>query len=128
MGGERILVVDEDDGSRGLLKELLESGGYIVWATNLPDEASRRLREGERVDALLFSAYKGGIELAKELAEDERLAGIPRMLVTGWSEKYLSRRVPGLGIAVNKILLEPFGMKDLLEGVRDLLQMGKTSD
>ncbi len=84
--GRRVLVVDDNCASRGLLEELLGFWKVTVAQASGVDTALASLRSAEsHFDAVLVDSDipgGGGSRLAGLLQEDSRLAGIPRVLLT----------------------------------------------
>jgi signal transduction histidine kinase len=116
-GGERILVVEDDDGVRAFMVECLKRLGYSV------TEASRG-REGLdhiRADApnLLIVDFAmpdlNGVEVVGEAREI--FPGLPIILATG----YADMDAVGQVIAPDRVLRKPFQLGDLERAVRDAL-------
>src|SRR4030095_4107790 len=64
-----LLVVDDDDALRGMLRELFQDEGYRVWDAPTA-EAARGLPRAHEVDAVLLDVNmpgKSGIDLVGEL-------------------------------------------------------------
>ena len=84
----RILMVDDDEGFLLAAGCLLEAAGYDV----TPAESAARARErlaAERPDRIVLDVLmpgEDGFTFADSLAKDEKLAGIPVVLVTAVAE------------------------------------------
>ena len=76
--GQRILVVEDEDGVRDIVCRILKKAGYDVYAAGDPQEALKLCRDGDlHVDALLSDVIMPGMsgtQLAVEL----------RKLRVGW--------------------------------------------
>jgi DNA-binding response OmpR family regulator len=121
---KRILVVEDHEDTLLFLRDLLEGEGYRVQtaATAAQAEASARI---ERPDLILLDVMLpdgDGVDLARSLSADSRLAGVPIVLVTALSFSTTleteARQVP----AVRRILYKPCRPRTLLEVVEDALQ------
>lgn len=83
----RVLVVDDDADTRGLLKMLLEGAGAVVQTAAGADEAMGRIREAppQVVVSDIGMPGKDGYEFIRQLRADRTLAtvGIAAIAVTG---------------------------------------------
>ena len=69
-GGETILLVEDDESVRALVRRILESAGYDVLLATRPSEAELLLAQADRVDLLLSDVVMpemSGFELAARL-------------------------------------------------------------
>ncbi|NCO69202.1 MAG: response regulator, partial [Acidobacteria bacterium] len=113
--GERILVVEDEEGPRAGLEELLTLLGYRVTAV-ASGEAALALGEDERCQLLLSDVMLpglGGPEVARALSE--RWLGLRVVLMSGYAEDEALRQ--RLGTAEMRFLQKPF---DLVTVAREL--------
>ena len=116
-GNERVLLVEDEDPVRELVRRVLESAGYEVLAAGLPSEAERLLDGGARVDLLLTDVVMpemSGYDLAARVLE--RRPEIRMLFMSGYSH-----RVPGAEIAKGELLKKPFAPEQLARAVRAAL-------
>lgn len=92
-----VLVVDDEPDTVAFLTTLLEDNGFATLSAG--DGAQARALLEERLPDLISldvtMPEKSGVRLYRELREDERLKGIPIIIVTGVSgdfEKFISSR------------------------------------
>jgi CheY-like chemotaxis protein len=81
-----ILVVEDDPSIRDSVAECLEDEGYVVARAANGAEALDLLAAGVQPQILLLDLHMpvmDGAELVAALEADERLRGIPRVLMTG---------------------------------------------
>lgn len=84
--GKDILLIEDDDGTRTDLAELLEEQGYAVTAVVHGKEALDRLASGFRPRIILLDLMMpvmNGWEFRAELLKDPSLAAIPVVLLSG---------------------------------------------
>ncbi|HET9552160.1 MAG TPA: response regulator [Anaeromyxobacteraceae bacterium] len=116
----RILVVDDNDALRENLAECLEGEGYHVAVAGDGRGALASLAQDPLPGVILIDMMMPGMsgpELVSRIRAEPRLAGIPVVLATGMS--------PARGsIPVDAILQKPFGINELLDTVRPLLERG----
>ncbi|HET6547578.1 MAG TPA: ATP-binding protein [Solirubrobacter sp.] len=120
-GSETIMVVEDDDGVRELVRLMLEANGYTVLAVETPDEAARVCTERPAaVDLLLTDVVMPEVN-GRVLAE--RLGALaPEMRIlfmSGYSDEAVHRHgVLGESAA---FLEKPFTERALTRKVREVL-------
>ncbi|HEX4913750.1 MAG TPA: response regulator, partial [Vicinamibacterales bacterium] len=92
----RVLVVDDDDDFRGLMKEQLQHAGYVVFDAR--DAASAiQIARNALPDVITVDLLMPGIDgwsLIQQLREEERLAAIPIVVVSGAADAKTSGKRP----------------------------------
>ena len=121
-GGERILLVEDEESYRAVAAEALRASGYEVDAVGGAMEAERRVRETPGGFALLFSDVAlgdgNGFDLANRvhaISPDLRV-----LLTSGYTDdaSQLSR-IRAAGIP---FIAKPYALPALLIAIRDLLR------
>jgi nitrogen-specific signal transduction histidine kinase/ActR/RegA family two-component response regulator len=115
--GERILVVDDEEGIRLLIRESLEAEGYEILEAD-DGVAALEVLDGAagRVDGLvtdLGMAEMGGAELLRRVREV--LPDLPVVVTTGYIDPSLTERLQSQG--VTEVLSKPFRMVELLSAL-----------
>jgi PAS domain S-box-containing protein len=117
-----ILLVEDDEMFRGLLRQVLESQGYKVFAAENPAVALQLAEtHGDNLDLLLSDLVMpggNGADLALKLGN--RYPALRVVLMSGYTDDALSSREADLTRA-DAFLEKPFATKDLLRLVRELL-------
>ena len=118
MSTARILVVDDDDAVRGVVKAVLERAGYqIVTASNGPDAIA--LVRAQAVDLVLLDIEMpgmNGFDVCGLLRADPVLRAIPVMMMTGRPIIGVLEKVQAVGAV--EFIPKPFDRHSLLEKVR----------
>ena len=115
-----ILVVDDDDKIRLLIKEYLSNKGYLVSTAENADKAKIK------IDIFNFNLIildvmmpgQSGYELTKELKASKN---IPIILLTAKGE--VENRIHGLEIGADDYIGKPFDPKELLLRVKNVIKM-----
>ncbi len=119
MERERILVVDDEQGMRLGLTEVLERGGYMATAVEHGRAALAALAEHSY--ALVISDMRmptmGGAELLA--AVQERHPGTPMVMMTAYGT--VEDAVSSMKLGASDFLTKPFAPQDLLHLVRRVL-------
>ena len=113
-----ILVVDDDNKIRSLIKQFLIEKGYIVSTAMDAEEAKIRIETFNFSIIILDVMMPGqsGYELTKELKESKN---IPIILLTAKGE--VENRIHGLELGADDYLGKPFEPKELLLRINNIL-------
>jgi PAS domain S-box-containing protein len=119
--GQRILVVEDEDGVRDIVCRILKKAGYDVHASGDPQEALKMCLDGNlHVDALLSDVIMPGLSGTQLAAELRRTRpGLPVLFMSG----YTSGPKPG-GQELPPdapLLYKPFQTDQLLQTLDQLL-------
>jgi DNA-binding NtrC family response regulator len=112
---KKILIVEDDEGTRGFLSTLLERTGYDVVATNSVQEGKSVLEEGHP-DLLITDIRLGAFNGLQLLAMSPRR--IPAIVTTGYPDSVLEAEARQAGA---KFLLKPIEPSVLLKLLSELL-------
>ena len=117
-----ILVVDDDDRIRNLLKEYLTDKKYIVSTAENAEQATIKL-DYLKFDILILDVMmpgQNGYELTKDL---KKKIEIPIILLTAKSE--VENRIKGLEIGADDYIGKPFEPKELLLRIKNIVKKNK---
>jgi DNA-binding response OmpR family regulator len=116
-----ILVVEDEDYLRGLIRLALERAGYRV--LDVADgEAALDAVARQRPDLILLDIALPGIDgfaVCQRLKEDPATSGIRILMLTAMSED--ADRQRGLGVRADGYVAKPFGPFALLARIKDEL-------
>jgi DNA-binding response OmpR family regulator len=119
MGASRILVVDDDDDIRGLLRALLERAGHEV-----SDAADGRagLRElyASSPDLVILDVAMPGLDGWATLERIREVTDVPVLMLTARDAEL--ERVRGLMGGADDYVVKPFGRQELIARVDVLLR------
>ena len=120
-----ILIVDDDDRIRGLLKDYLSENNYIVSTAENADEAKKKL-EYIKFDIIILDVMmpgQNGYELTKEIKKQIK---IPIILLTAKGE--VENRIKGLELGADDYIGKPFEPKELLLRIKNIINKNKKID
>lgn len=115
---KHVLIVDDDDRIRDLLKDFLSNNGYIVSTAENADQAQSRL-ENIKYDIIILDVMmpgQDGFELTKVIKKKVK---VPIILLTAKGE--VENRIKGLELGADDYLGKPFEPKELLLRVRNII-------
>lgn len=116
-----ILVIDDDDRVRTVLKEILMFGGHHVIEASDGILGMKYLEEGkfDMVLTDLGMPVMNGWEVAKWVKS--KIPQIPVGLITGWGTHLDEEKIRESG--VDLIIGKPFQMKEILEAVNHYIYL-----
>ena len=117
-----ILVVDDDDKIRSLIKEFLVAKGFII-STAINSKDAKLKIEMFNFNLIILDVMmpgQDGYELTKELKETRNTQII---LLTAKGE--VENRVHGLGLGADDYLGKPFDPQELLLRIKNIIKMSK---
>ena len=115
---KHILIVDDDDRIRSLLKDFLTVNNYIVSTAENAAQAKNKL-EYLKFDVIILDVMmpgQNGYDLTKEIKKDMK---IPIILLTAKGE--VENRIKGLEIGADDYLGKPFEPKELLLRIKNII-------
>jgi two-component system phosphate regulon response regulator OmpR len=120
-----ILVVDDDEGIRSLVKKYLNENKYLITTANSSEDAIEKVKiiKFDLIILDIMMPGKSGIEFIQEKKKD---LDTPVILLTAKGQA--SERVEGLEIGADDYLPKPFEPKELLLRIKNILDKTKRSD
>tara|TARA_B110001452_G_C15045789_1_gene365167 strand:+ start:11 stop:688 length:678 start_codon:yes stop_codon:yes gene_type:complete len=115
---KHILIVDDDDRIRDLLKEYLNENNYIVSTAENAENAKIKISQF-KFDLIVLDVMmpgQDGYDLTKEIKKDIK---IPVILLTAKDE--VENRIKGLEIGADDYLGKPFEPKELLLRIKNII-------
>lgn len=120
-----ILVVDDDDRIRSLLKDYLERNNYIVSTAENADQAKIKI-EYLKFDIIILDVMmpgQNGYELTREIKKKNN---VPIILLTAKGE--VESRIKGLELGADDYIGKPFEPKELLLRVKNVIKKNDKID
>lgn len=127
--GGSVLVVDDSELNRELLRGVLEAKGFIVRTADAGSEELIARIRSEPPDVVLLDVMMpgiNGIELCRRLKLDPATAHLPVLLVTSLSDR--SARLHGIAAGANEFLVKPIDTQDVVLRVRNALRTKRLMD
>ena len=120
-----ILVVDDDDRIRDLLKDYLTKNNYMVSTAENANEAKTKIEHFKFEIIILDVMMPGqnGYELTKEIKKHLK---IPIILLTAKGE--VENRIKGLELGADDYIGKPFEPKELLLRIKNIIEKNNKID
>ena len=120
-----ILVVDDDEGIRTLVKKYLNENSYLVTTANSAEDAYEKIQiiKFDLIILDIMMPGKSGLEFIKE---NQKKLDTPVILLTAKGEA--NERVEGLEVGADDYLPKPFEPKELILRIQNIIQKTKKSD
>ena len=121
MAGELILIVEDNEKNRKLVRDVLQVKGYKTVETESAEEGIRLAQESRPALVLMDLQLPGmnGIEALARLRADERTKGIPVIAVT--ASAMTQNREQILAAGFDGYQTKPISVREFLETVRAVL-------
>ncbi len=114
-----ILIVDDDDRIRSLLKDYLSTNSYFVSTAENADDAKTKIKYF-KFDIIILDVMmpgQSGYDLTKEI---KKSLNIPIILLTAKSE--VENRILGLELGADDYIGKPFEPKELLLRIKNIIK------
>ena len=113
-----ILLVDDDEGIRTLVKKYLNENSFLVSTADSAENASEKVKiiKFDLIILDIMMSGKSGLDFIKEHKKD---LDTPVILLTAKGEA--SERVEGLELGADDYLAKPFEPKELILRIKNIL-------
>ena len=113
-----ILVVDDDDGIRKLVKQYLSQNNFLVSTANSAEDAEKKI-ELFKFDLIVLDVMMPGKSGIEFISENKKKIQTPIILLTAKGET--ADRIQGLEIGADDYLPKPFEPKELTLRIESIL-------
>ena len=120
-----ILVVDDDDGIRSLVKKYLNENNFLVTTSNSAESALEKT-EIIKFDLIVLDVMMPGKSGLEFIQEHKEKIQTPIILLTAKGEA--SERVEGLELGADDYLPKPFEPKELILRIKNILYKTKKTN
>jgi diguanylate cyclase (GGDEF)-like protein len=118
-----ILVVDDDEHTRGLLRDLCESAGFKVVQAEDGNEAVDRIADSSPDLVLLdlMMPRRDGFSVLKWVREDEARKDLPVIILTAMGE--MDGKIRGMELGADDYITKPFKLIELQTRINSALMV-----
>ena len=120
-----ILVVDDDDGIRNLVKQYLSENNFLITTSNSAEDAKKKISI-IKFDLIILDIMMPGKTGLEFTIENKDNINTPIILLTAKGEA--SERIEGLEIGADDYLPKPFEPKELNLRIRNILNKTKSKN
>ena len=113
-----ILVVDDDDGIRSLVKKYLNENNFLVTTANSAESASKKIAI-IKFDLIILDIMMSGKSGLEFIQDHKKKLDTPIILLTAKGES--NERVEGLEVGADDYLPKPFEPKELILRIKNIL-------
>ena len=113
-----ILVVDDDDGIRLLVKKFLNENKYLVTTADSAENASEKIKV-IKFDLIVLDIMMPGKSGLNFIEENKKSLDTPIILLT--AKGGADERIEGLEIGADDYLPKPFEPKELILRIKNIL-------
>jgi len=120
-----ILVVDDDDGIRSLVKKYLNENNYLVTTASNAEDAARKIKI-IKFDLIILDIMMPGKSGLEFIHENKKKLDSPIILLTAKGEP--NERIEGLETGADDYLPKPFEPKELILRIKNIIEKTKKND
>ena len=120
-----ILVVDDDDGIRSLVKKYLNENNFLISTANSAEDAAEKIKI-VKFDLIILDIMMPGKSGLEFIQENKKKIDTPIILLTAKGEA--NERVMGLEIGADDYLPKPFEPKELILRIQNIISKTKRND
>ena len=120
-----ILVVDDDDGIRDLVKKYLNENNFLITTAKSAEDESEKIKI-IKFDLIILDIMMPGQTGLEFLSENKKKIHTPVILLTAKGES--KERIEGLEVGADDYLPKPFEPKELILRIRNILNKTKKHD
>jgi len=120
-----ILIVDDDDRIRELVKQYLNDFDFLVTTANNAEDAKQKINI-IKFDLIVLDIMMPGQSGLEFTNENKKKIGTPIILLTAKGEA--TDRIEGLEIGADDYLAKPFEPKELILRIRNILEKTKSKN
>ena len=120
-----ILIVDDDDRIRDLVKQYLNDFDFLVTTANNAEDAKQKI-DIIKFDLIVLDIMMPGQSGLEFTNENKKKIGTPIILLTAKGEA--TDRIEGLEIGADDYLAKPFEPKELILRIRNILEKTKSKN
>jgi two-component system phosphate regulon response regulator OmpR len=120
-----ILVVDDDEGIRNLVKQYLNENNYLITTANSAEDAKEKVSiiKFDLIVLDIMMPGKSGLEFT---TENKKKINTPIILLTARGEA--EERIEGLEVGADDYLPKPFEPKELVLRIKNILNKTKNKN
>ncbi len=124
MAGELVLIVEDNEKNRKLVRDVLQVKGYKTVETDTAEEGMRLAQESRPALILMDLQLPGisGIEALKRLRADPKTQAIPVIAITASAMTHSVPEIMAAGF--DGYQTKPISVREFLETVRRVLDRG----
>ena len=120
-----ILIVDDDDRIRELVKQYLEENNYLISTANSAEDAEKKINL-IKFDLIVLDIMMPGQSGLDFINNNKKKIATPIILLTAKGEA--SDRIEGLEVGADDYLAKPFEPKELLLRIKNILEKTKLKE
>ena len=120
-----ILVVDDDDGIRSLVKKYLNENNYLVTTASNAEDAAKKIKI-IKFDLIILDIMMPGKNGLEFIQENKKKLDSPIILLTAKGEP--NERIEGLETGADDYLPKPFEPKELILRIKNIIEKTKKND
>ena len=112
----KILVVDDEELIRGVIKEYAESENYTVIEASNGEEAIRKVESNNNIDLIIMDIMMPVMDGYSASKEIKKIKNIPIIMLSARNQEY--DKLNGFEIGIDDYITKPFSPKELIARIK----------
>ena len=112
----KILVVDDEELIRGVIKEYAESENYTVIEASNGEEAIRKVESNNNIDLIIMDIMMPVMDGYSTSKEIKKIKNIPIIMLSARNQEY--DKLNGFEIGIDDYITKPFSPKELIARIK----------
>lgn len=118
----RILIVDDEDKIRFVVKEYAQFSGYEV-AEASDGAQALEICKGQEIDLVIMDVMMPGVDGFSAVKELRKISSVPVIMLSARGEEY--DKLFGFELGIDDYVVKPFSPKELMARISAVLARGK---
>lgn len=120
-----ILIADDDELLRNLVKEVLEEEGYIIYEAENGEQAEEIFWAHSELSLVILDVMMPGIDGITVLDDIRKVSDVPILMLTALGDS--TSELSGLRHGANDYVSKPFHYEILVERIKNLLKLSRNN-
>ena len=126
MSDKKILIVDDEERMRKLIRDFLVKSGYLVMEAGDGEEAYDTFMSNNDIDLIIMDVMMPKMNGYETSAEIRKVSKVPILMLTAKSEE--KNELRGFEVGVDEFVTKPFNPKILVARVEAILRRTNNDD
>lgn len=119
----KVLIVDDEDLIRNIIKEYCINEGYITYEARDGVEAIDIFKQNSDIDIIVLDIMMPNMDGYTSYQEIKKIRNVPTIILSARSEEY--DKLMGFDLGVDDYLTKPFSPRELLARIKAILKREK---
>lgn len=116
----KVLIVDDEELIRNIIKDYCENEGYITYQANDGLEAINMVKKYSDIDIIILDIMMPNIDGLTAYQKIKKIRNIPTIILSARGEEY--DKLSGFDLGVDDYITKPFSPKELIARIKAIMK------